>query len=494
MRASGYDVFFNGISWEEMKMYRNATGQYVCFAMLSATDWSAVTGLSPSVWVTKDGGSQTAGAGTVSELGNGQYRYLFTQAETNANAVMFVAKGTGAVAVALTVYTEDASVVRAANVTQIDGQATNGNNATLNLKQLNVVNSAGSAVIASSTGGNGTGLAVSGHGTGSAMSLSGGTNALLISGATRSVYINHSGTGPGVMVTNTTPGVNAIEIAHIPSSSGSGSAFRVVNGANATGTTISLAHAGTAGTTVQVAGGGSGAGMTLTGGTTGVGLLVSGGSTSGNAVTITSAVNGIGVAIMAGAANAGVQISGGATGPAVKLVGGGTSGTGLSISTTNGDGVSIASAGTGKFDINADNWCGVDVATVVGAIKTVVDAIGVDVDALGVSVDAIGADVDALGVSVDAIGVNAEEIEGILAGPGTSPVALVVREPDGGALIADAEVWLTVSGESSTPVVARGRTDVMGEVSFLLELGETYYLWASRVGMKPIMGEAFVAS
>lgn len=52
------------------------------------------------------------------------------------------------------------------NLTKIDGNATNGNNATLNLKKLNVVNNAGDAIVASSTGGNGDGIAASGHGTG----------------------------------------------------------------------------------------------------------------------------------------------------------------------------------------------------------------------------------------------------------------------------------------------------------------------------------------
>lgn len=53
------------------------------------------------------------------------------------------------------------------DLTSIDGLATAGNNATLNLKQLNVVNSAGSAIVATSSGGNGSGIAASGNGTGS---------------------------------------------------------------------------------------------------------------------------------------------------------------------------------------------------------------------------------------------------------------------------------------------------------------------------------------
>jgi len=53
-----------------------------------------------------------------------------------------------------------------ANVIQIDGANTSTNSATLNLKQLNIVNSAGSAIIASSTGSNGDGVRATAHGSG----------------------------------------------------------------------------------------------------------------------------------------------------------------------------------------------------------------------------------------------------------------------------------------------------------------------------------------
>lgn len=45
-----------------------------------------------------------------------------------------------------------------ANLESIDGLATNGNNATLNLKKLNVVNDSGTAFVAESTGGDGHGI------------------------------------------------------------------------------------------------------------------------------------------------------------------------------------------------------------------------------------------------------------------------------------------------------------------------------------------------
>lgn len=44
------------------------------------------------------------------------------------------------------------------NITQIDGELTIGNNATLNLKKLNVINDNGNAIVAESTGGDGNGI------------------------------------------------------------------------------------------------------------------------------------------------------------------------------------------------------------------------------------------------------------------------------------------------------------------------------------------------
>lgn len=65
-----------------------------------------------------------------------------------------------------------------ANLKQIDEQATNGNNATLNLKQLSVINNAGTAIIATSTGGNGKGIAATGEGSGHGIqAVGGGTDA-----------------------------------------------------------------------------------------------------------------------------------------------------------------------------------------------------------------------------------------------------------------------------------------------------------------------------
>jgi len=65
------------------------------------------------------------------------------------------------------------------DLTQIDGQATNGYNATLKLKQLNIQNSEGTAFISKSTGGNGSGVELEGNSAGNAMNLKGNSGAAI---------------------------------------------------------------------------------------------------------------------------------------------------------------------------------------------------------------------------------------------------------------------------------------------------------------------------
>ncbi|MBK8871610.1 MAG: hypothetical protein IPN19_11360 [Elusimicrobia bacterium] len=71
----------------------------------------------------------------------------------------------------------DASARVKANIEAIDGLATSGNNATLNLKSLNIQNSTGTAVVMKSIGSNGIGIDVAGHGTGIGFKIVGGTPA-----------------------------------------------------------------------------------------------------------------------------------------------------------------------------------------------------------------------------------------------------------------------------------------------------------------------------
>lgn len=114
-----------------------------------------------------------------------------------------------------------------ANVISIDGKLTTGNNATLNLKQLSIINSAGSALVAQSTGGNGSGILATGHETGSGILGQGGNTASGISGIggiTSGAGIAGEGQGNQAegIVGSAEPGSNGYGIAAYGDGSGDG--------------------------------------------------------------------------------------------------------------------------------------------------------------------------------------------------------------------------------------------------------------------------------
>jgi len=194
------------------------------------------------------------------------------------------------------------------DLTHIDGLATVGNNATLNLKQLNVVNSAGSAIIASSTGSNGHGIAASGNGTGSGLSA--------VSGVTGNGIIAIGGATSG-------DGINASAI-------GNGSGIEALGGG--------ATQAGILGIGVT-----NGAGIKGLGGSTGPGILGNGGGTSGP-----------GISALGTSGSPGLLATGGFTGAGIRAEGGLTSGDGIeALAQTNGDGISGTPVGAGNFGLKA---------------------------------------------------------------------------------------------------------------------------------------------
>lgn len=85
-------------------MKKNVAGQRVAAQVITAADGTNFTG-TVAVTVTIDGGTQTAGGGTVTHEGNGEHSYAPTQAETNGDHIFFRFSGTGAITVGLNVYT-----------------------------------------------------------------------------------------------------------------------------------------------------------------------------------------------------------------------------------------------------------------------------------------------------------------------------------------------------------------------------------------------------
>lgn len=103
---------------------KNVAGQVVKAQLTSKTDGGAVTSGTTTVYVTIDDGTQTAGSGTVAHKGNGEWKYLLTQAETNGTNVSVTWVNSSAVNVTKEYFTVGYDPTAAnlpANVAQWDG-------------------------------------------------------------------------------------------------------------------------------------------------------------------------------------------------------------------------------------------------------------------------------------------------------------------------------------------------------------------------------------
>lgn len=87
-------------------LQRNVASQNFTFCMVSASTGAADASATVTVKVTKDNGTQTGGAGTVTNAGNGQYNYAPAQAETNAVDVGFLMTATGDIPVNVDFHTD----------------------------------------------------------------------------------------------------------------------------------------------------------------------------------------------------------------------------------------------------------------------------------------------------------------------------------------------------------------------------------------------------
>lgn len=273
-----------------------------------------------------------------------------------------------------------------ANVTQIDGQATSGNNATLNLKQLNIVNSAGSALIASSTGSNGHGAVLSGNGSGEGLKATGGATgngAEFNGGAT-------SGNGLNIQADND----SALEIY-------SAAVGDAVNIYSEDGHGMAIIGDGTGKDALRLEGNGSGAGLMAIGGTTGPGMRAAGGSASGAGMELTGT---------GGSADLDADITGNVTGNLSGSVGSVTGNVGGSVASVVGAVGSVTGA-VGSVTGNVGGNVVGTVASVVGAVGSVTGNIGGNLagDVFG-NVPVVEAAIAALN-NLSAAQVNAEVLD-----------------------------------------------------------------------------------
>lgn len=268
------------------KMRKQSDTTYpLFFLMVDSTDHvTGKTGLSPTVTISKNGGSFASPSGSVSEVGNGLYKIAGNATDSNTVGELWIhATGTAAdptdtsytivaydpfdaVRLGLTalpnaaaeaaggLYTRgsgsgqinqsangqiDVNTVKVggttqtardlgasvllssgtgtgqvdisagivkSNMIQIDGDATNGNNATLNLKKISVINSTGDALVLTSSGSNGRGANITGHGTSEGILVTGGGTGVKFKGGAslgnHGFYCQSSSAGgSGILVT-----------------------------------------------------------------------------------------------------------------------------------------------------------------------------------------------------------------------------------------------------------------------------------------------------
>lgn len=227
----------------------------------------------------------------------------------------------------------------AADLMYIDGQATAGNNATLKLKQLDITNSAGTAVIFASSGSNGNGMSVSGNGSGHAALYTGGATGdgiKLLGGATSGVAFRV--TGQGGNGAEFTGGTNSTALKL--QGTGTGAALGAAGGASADSSVDIYSMSGNKALKLSTDGGAAVLITCLS--NTNAALEISGGAYG--AVKISSPyTNAIGVRIAGYGTGEAVQITAGATGNGISIYGGATSGYGIYSQANTGSGIRTVS-------------------------------------------------------------------------------------------------------------------------------------------------------
>jgi len=259
----------------------------------------------------------------------------------NVSTILSAAHGSGS-------WESYSGTVIDANLISIDGELTAGNNATLNLKKLDIFNPAGDSVYIGS-GSGGYGIRVVGDTTGAGVRIDGGN-------ASEGLVINGNGFAPAVQITGGASGGDGIDIASQ----------------------------------------GAGNGIDVHGGTAGIGVRIQGGTTDGNGINV-STTDGIGLNIFGAGGKDAVNINGGAAenSNGITITSGSADGYGIRVlSYGTKDALNLTAVGSGQ-DIKAKE---------IDDIKSVTDqnTAGV-IDVNIVRIDGVTAGVTGLQKSSDTI-------------------------------------------------------------------------------------------
>jgi hypothetical protein len=396
----------------------SSTDSPLLFFMVESADHiTALTGASPTVTISKNGGAFGSPSGAVSEIANGWYKVAANATDTNTNGPIALhataASGDPSDSIVAQVVAYDPTNANSLGLGVLPATATPGaanglliagTNAATTIDALTLTGLAGSGAAAGTpgltitggaggtTGASAAGISVTG---GAAGSTSGAASAaiLLVGGAAA------AGTGAGAEAIKGTGGAASTTAA-------GGNGMTLIGGVAATGEAGGIGLSITGGAASTTGAGGVGVSITgAAGGTTSAGQhglsITSGasGTTSANAgnginvvsgsATAGSGTAGIGINVTGGTATAtgtagvAIKVTGGsgaasANGAAsgMTITGGGTNtvssaADGLTITgTSNGNGMTLTHAGTGK-DLNAQTTNALQVnATAINAVST----------------------------------------------------------------------------------------------------------------------------
>lgn len=78
-------------------------------------------------------------------------------------------------------------------------------------------------------------------------------------------------------------------------------------------------------------------------------------------------------------------------------------------------------------------------------------------------------------------------------GSGSDQCTVAVTNSGTSLPIADADVWVSTDSAGANVVAGTLQTDSLGNATFLLDAGDTYYLWMQKDGENPILGRSFTA-
>jgi hypothetical protein len=105
---------------------------------------------------------------------------------------------------------------------------------------------------------------------------------------------------------------------------------------------------------------------------------------------------------------------------------------------------------------------------------------------------ATGAGSGTFNATTDSLEAVRDNQSGAGQGPGSSQCTLHF-ETSPSTPVENAQVWLTTDAAGTNTIAGYLLTNSQGNVTFLLDVGTTYYVWMQKDGIDPVLGTAYTA-